>query len=343
MISFANDYSEGAHFNILKRLVDSDVEQADGYFHDQFCEEARERIKAAIGSAQGEVDVEFIAGGTQTNMIVIDSTLKNYEGVIAAKTGHIATHEAGAIEHAGHKVIELPHHSGKLSPGEVLQYVTDFYQHEAKDHEVHPGMVYISHPTEFGTLYTKAELKALRSICDQFNLKLFMDGARLGYAFGAASNELSIQDIAELCDVFYIGGTKVGALIGEALVFMRGCKAEHFETLIKQKGALLAKGRIIGVQFAELFKDNLYFEIGKYAVEQAERIKAALVQKGYRLVVDSPTNQQFVVMSNEKYDELSQEFKLTKWEPLGANNSIVRICTSWATKPENVEKLIAAL
>ena len=204
-------------------------------------------------------------------------------------------------------------------------------------------MIYISHPTEFGTLYTKQELNAFRSICDQFDMKLFMDGARLGYAFGSAVNELSIKDIAKACDVFYIGGTKVGALIGEALVFMRGSKADHFETLIKQKGALLAKGRLIGVQFAELFKDNLYFEIGKYAVDQALRIKNSLVQKGYRLVVDSPTNQQFVVMSNAKYDEISKEFKITKWEPIGAEHSIVRICTSWATKPENVDKLIAAL
>ena len=343
MISFTNDYSEGAHFNIIKRLVETDMEQASGYCFDQFCKEASDRIKTAIGTAQGDVDVEFLAGGTQTNMIMIDTMLDTYQGVIAAKTGHIATHEAGAIEHSGHKVIELPAHNGKLDPIEVAKYMQTFYEDEAREHEVFPGMVFISHPSELGTLYTKDELRALRMVCNKFDMKLYLDGARLGYGLASSHTDVTLQDIAECCDCFYIGGTKVGALIGEAAVFMRGCKPSHFQTRIKQKGALLAKGRILGIQFAELFKDDLYLKISKHAIEMADLLKEAFVKKGYPLFIDSPTNQQFIIMPDSKLEELSKEFNFARWERVDETHTAVRFCTSWATKKENIDKLAAML
>ena len=343
MISFMNDYSEGAHFNIIKRLVETDMEQAGGYCSDQYCKEAKDRIKAAIGTEAGDVDVEFLVGGTQTNMIMISTMLKPYQGVVSAKTGHIATHEAGAIEHSGHKVLELPPHDGKLDPMDVAKYLDTFYGDEAHDHMVFPGMIFISHPSELGTLYTKEELKAFRMICDKFGMKLYLDGARLGYGLASKGTDVTLKDIAQYCDAFYIGGTKVGALIGEAAVFMRGCKPEHFDTQIKQKGALLAKGRILGIQFAELFKDDLYMKISKHAIDMAVILKAAFVEKGYPMYIDSPTNQQFFILPDAKLDELAKDFKFARWEKIDETHSAVRFCTSWATKKENIEKLAAAL
>lgn len=337
MISFETDYIEGAHFNILKRLIETDLDQESGYGHDRFTAEAKSKILAAIGSE--DADIEFFDGGTQANLAVIDTMLKPYEGVIAAKTGHISIHEAGAIEATGHKVLELPEHDGKLDPVEVLHYIADFYADGNHSFGVFPGMIYISHPTEYGTLYSKKELQALRLVCDKYKIPLYMDGARLSYGLAAKGTDVTLKDIAGLCDVFYIGGTKVGALIGEAVVFMRGCIPDNFETRKKRRGALLAKGRLLGIQFAELFTNDLYLKLGEHAIEMADLMKSIFEEKGYEFFRKSPTNQQYIVLENEKMKDLSEKVKFSFWEKVDENRTAVRFCTSWATKKENVEVL----
>ena len=292
MLYFENDYCEGAHPAILQKLTETNFEKVSGYGTDPYCASAREKIRAAC--ACPEADVQFISGGTQSNAIGIASMLQRWQGVVAAATGHVAGHEAGAIEYTGHKVISLPQHNGKLDAAELRALVATFYADDNHDHMVFPGMVYISHPTEYGTLYTKAELEALPAVCHTYHMPLFVDGARMAYGLTSPANDLSLQDYAALCDVFYLGGTKCGALFGEAVVFTKGNTPKHFLTQIKQHGALLAKGWLLGLQFGTLFTDDLYLRIAANANRQADRIREALRERGYTLTFEAPTNQVFV-------------------------------------------------
>ena len=337
MLSFENDYNAGAHPLVLKALMDTNLIKEPGYGNDDFCRSAAEKIRAAC--ACPEAEVYFISGGTQTNQVVISSLLRSYEGVLSAVSGHVNGHEAGAIEYSGHKVLTLPQHEGKIDPAELEAWIKSFYADESHEHMVFPGMVYISHPTEYGTLYSKAELENLSQVCRRYALPLFLDGARLGYGLMSRETDLRLEDIARLCDVFYIGGTKVGALCGEALVFTHKNAPEHFPTLIKQRGAMLAKGRLLGVQFDALFTDGLYFAIGSHAIEKAERLKEMFRQRGYAFYLDSPTNQQFIVLRNEKAEELRQYVRFTVWEKPDDKHTVARFCTSWATTDEELDQL----
>ena len=337
MISFENDYNKGAHPYILKRLLETNDEALSGYGFDKYTLSAKEKIKKECGKSDAEV--YFISGGTQTNSLVISSFLDSYEGVISAQTGHIATHEAGAIEATGHKVITLPGHDGKLCADDVRDYLNTFFSDANHDHAVFPGMVYISFPTEYGTLYSKKELTELSAVCREYDIPLYLDGARLGYGLASDECDLTMHDIAELCDVFYIGGTKVGALCGEALVISGKPRPSHFMTRIKRHGALLAKGRVCGVQFDALFTDGLYYEISKNAIESAKRLKKIFADKGYPLFCDSPTNQQFVILENERMKALSDKVVFSFWESYGENHSVVRFATSWATTDWELSEL----
>ena len=285
----------------------------------------------------------FISGGTQTNQIVIDAMLRPHEGVIAADTGHINGHEAGAVEATGHKVLTIPHRNGKLDAGDVRDYLQTFYANDSYWHMVFPGMIYLSHPSEYGTLYSRAELEALSAVCREFHIPLFLDGARLGYALASPGNDVTLQDLAALCDAFYIGGTKVGALCGEAVVFPRHGAPEHFATLIKRRGALLAKGRLLGLQFDALFTDDLYLRISRNAIAMAQRLREGLRSKGYPLYMENPTNQIFVILDEAQRRRLAQQVSFSFWEPLPDGRSVVRFATSWATTAENVDALIALL
>ena len=340
MLYFENDYCEGAHPAILQKLMETNFEKVSGYGTDPYCASAKEKIRAAC--ACPEADVSFISGGTQTNAIVIASMLHRWEGVIAASTGHVAGHEAGAIEYTGHKVLGLPHENGKLATATVREFCQTFFADGNHDHMVFPGMVYISHPTEYGTLYTKAELEALSTVCREFKLPLFLDGARLGYGLVSEGTDVTLADLARLTDVFYIGGTKVGALCGEAVVFPHGAPA-HFMTMVKQQGALLAKGRLLGIQFDVLFTDGLYTAISKNAITTANVLKRALADKGYRFFLDSPTNQIFVILPNQQLSALEGKAKFGFWEKYDDTHTVVRIATSWATQMEEVMQLIALL
>lgn len=337
MLYFKNDYSEGAHEKILQRLSDTNMEQLPGYGEDHYCESAAKKIRNACGCPDAEV--YFLTGGTQTNQIVISSVLKPYEGVIAADTGHISTHEAGAIECTGHKVLHIPQDQGKINADSLADYIDNFFSDENHEHMIFPGMVYITHPTEYGTLYTKGELAELSAVCTQFGIPLYLDGARLGYALTAEETDVTLKDIAEYCSIFYIGGTKVGALCGEALVFTDGNIPTHFVTRIKQRGALLAKGRLLGIQFDTLFTDDLYMEISRNAIETASLMKKILCEKGYKFYIDSPTNQIFVILENKRMEKLKEKVGFDFWQILDENHTVVRFATSWATKMEDVEKL----
>ena len=341
MVSFESDYIAGAHPKVLQRLVETNLEQLPGYGGDRYCESAKEKVRAACGCP--EAGIQFIVGGTQTNMIVISSLLRPYEGVVAAGTGHVAVHEAGAIECSGHKVLELPAHEGKLSSADLEDYLRTFYADANHEHMVFPGMVYISHPTELGTLYTRAELEALSGLCKAYKLPLYLDGARLGYGVMSRRTDVTMADIARLCDVFYIGGTKVGALCGEAVVFPKNDAPAHFMTMVKQKGALLAKGRLLGVQFDALFTDDLYFELGAHAIGMAERLKTLIRGKGYRFQLESPTNQQFVILENSRMEALREKVAFSFWEKYDDTHTVVRFCTGWATTEEDMAALEAAL
>ena len=341
MLAFENDYSEGAHEKVLQRLLETNLEQLPGYGADHYCESAKEKIKEACGCP--DADVQFIVGGTQTNQIVISSMLKPCEGVIAAETGHVSTHEAGAIECTGHKVLTLPHEAGKIGADVLDDWLHSFYEDENHEHMVFPGMVYISHPTEYGTLYTKGELAELSAVCSQYGIPLYLDGARLGYGLAAEETDVTLKDVAEYCDVFYIGGTKVGALCGEAVVFTKENMPLHFMTMVKQRGALLAKGRLLGIQFDALFTDDLYSEISRNAIVTADRLKQVLKEKGYKFYIDSPTNQIFVILENEKMERLKQNVVFSFWEKKDEDHTVVRFATSWATRMEDVEKLAALL
>ena len=341
MISFASDYIAGAHPQILKRLTETNLEHLPGYGEDIWCANAKEKIRAACGCPQAQV--EFLTGGTQTNQIVISTLLREHEGVIAAQTGHIGIHEAGAIEYTGHKVLTLPQRDGKLDGLEVERYIQNFYADENREHMVFPGMVYISHPTEFGTLYSKAELEALSRVCRDHGIPLYMDGARLGYGLMSRETDVALADVAALCDVFCIGGTKVGALCGEAVVFTQNNRPPHFTNAVKRRGALLAKGRLLGVQFDTLFTDGLYFELGRHAIEMAERLKAILHEKGVEFYLESPTNQQFVILDDVRAEVLSKQVSFDFWEKCGPDKTVVRFATSWSTTAEDLEFLRSVL
>ena len=340
MLYFENDYCEGAHPAILQKLTETNFEKVSGYGTDPYCASAREKIRAAC--ACPDADVTFISGGTQTNAIVIASMLQRWQGVLAAATGHVAAHEAGAIEYTGHKVISLPAHEGKVSAADVRDWCATFYADANHDHMVFPGMVYISHPSEYGTLYTKQELEDLHTVCQEYQMPLFLDGARLGYGLMAEGTDVTLADIARLTDVFYIGGTKVGALCGEAVVFPHGAPA-HFMTMVKQQGALLAKGRLLGIQFDSLFTDDLYFKISRHADEMDYQIRDIFVSAGYPLLFDSPTNQQYPIMPDDELAELGKNFGYEYWERVDKTHSGVRFCASWATTQEHVDALRAAV
>ncbi len=336
MISFESDYTNGAHPKVLERLIATNTETLPGYGSDRYCQSAREKIRAACGCP--DADVFFLVGGTQTNAVVIDAVLNRYEGAVAADTGHVAVHEAGAVEFTGHKVLTLPQHGGKIGPGELEQYLAGFYQDANHAHMVFPGMVYLTHPTELGTLYTKEELEQIAGICRSYEIPLFLDGARLGYGLMSRDTDVALTDVAALCDVFYIGGTKVGALCGEAVVFT-GKAPEHFMTSVKQHGALLAKGRLLGVQFDALFTDNLYFDIGRHGIEMAEELKKVFSENGYRFAWESPTNQQFVILENEEMERLGRQVSFDFWEKADETHTVARFATSWATEKEDIEEL----
>ncbi len=341
MQHFESDYLEGAHPAVLARLAETNLEKTEGYGTDKYCASAREKIKLACDCPQAEV--HFLVGGTQTNATVIRALLRPYEGVIAANSGHISVHEAGAIEAGGHKVLTLPHQDGKLMPQTVAQYLETFYRDGNHEHMVFPGMVYISHPTEYGTLYTKEELTELHALCRMYDIPLYLDGARLAYALASKQTDVTLADIAKLCDIFYIGGTKCGALFGEAVVIPTPQRIPHFFTIIKQQGALLAKGRLLGVQFEALFQDGLYEKIGAHAIEMAELLKEGLHRKGYTFYLKSPTNQQFLTLENSRLEKLSEQVCYSFWESADENHTIIRLATSWATRKEDVEALLACL
>ncbi len=341
MISFESDYIEGCHPQILEQLTKTNLEQLSGYGNDKYSDRAKEKIAAACKCPGAQV--HFICGGTQTNQLIIDALLQKYEGVVAVTTGHVSVHEAGAIEFTGHKVLTVPAHEGKMDSRELSAYLKTFYGDGNHEHMVQPGMVYISHPTEYGTLYTAAELQAIQAVCREYKLPLFVDGARLGYGLQAIGTDVDLPTLAQSCDVFYIGGTKVGALCGEAVVFTHGNTPAHFVTTIKQHGALLAKGRLLGIQFDTLFTDDLYFKISKHAIDMAQRLKNVFMAKGYEFFIDSPTNQQFVILLPDQYEKLSKAVKFSFWEALPDGRIVVRFATSWATPAQNIDELAKIL
>ena len=337
MISFENDYNTGDHEKVLKRLVETNMNPTSGYGNDEYCTAAKEKIGRLCGVDTS--DIHMLVGGTQTNSIIIATMLNDCEGVISADTGHINVHEAGAIEYTGHKIITLPNKSGKLDSSDLEEYLKVFYADPTQSHMVYPGMVYISFPTELGTIYSKKELEALYEVCRKYELPLFIDGARLIYALACDSCDLTLKDIAALCDVFYIGGTKCGTLFGEAVVFTKNNTPKYFDTLIKQHGALLAKRWLIGMQFDTLFTDDLYVEIGRHTIETAMYLKNAFVKKGHKLYIDSPSNQQYVIFEDSFIKKLEKDVKFGFWEKIDENHTAVRFVTSWSTKIEDIDKL----
>ena len=340
MVSFENDYNTGAHPEVLQLLLETNAEPQTGYGGDRWCVSAAEKIRLACQSP--EADVEFLTGGTQTNAVVISALLHDHEGVVAAETGHVAAHEAGAVEYTGHKVLALPQRDGKLPAEELECFLTGFYGDANREHMVWPGMVYVSHPTETGTLYTKAELTALSGLCRRYGIPLYLDGARLACGLMCAAAELSLPDLAALCDVFYIGGTKCGALCGEAVVFPHG-EPKHFLNAMKKRGALLAKGRLLGVQFDALFTDGLYFRIGRHEAETAEKLKRVFAERGIPLWLDSPTNQQFAELEDDRLEKLKERVAFSFWEKTDDRHTVVRFVTGWSTTEEDLAELAAAL
>ena len=337
MLSFENDYSEGAHPAILQRLAETNMEQLPGYGSDRYCEAARDKIRFATGDPKA--DVWFLIGGTQTNQTVIDAITPPYAGVLAAQTGHVNVHEAGAVEATGHKVLTLPQHDGKIDAAELRAYCRHFFADENHEHMVFPGSVYLSHPTEYGTLYTLAELESIKAVTEQYGIPLFIDGARLGYGLAAAGSDVTLQDVARIADVFYIGGTKVGALFGEAVVFTHGNTPAHFLTIVKQHGALLAKGWLLGLQFDTLFTDDLYMRIAANADRAADAIRHTLAERGYALTFPTTTNQIFITLDKPTVERLSKHVRLGFMEQADDAHTVMRICTSWATTQEHVREL----
>lgn len=338
---FQCDYNEGAHPKILERLLETNMEQTVGYGEDAYCASAAEKIRKACGDET--LAVHFLVGGTQTNVTVIDTALRSHQGVLCADTGHINVHETGAVEACGHKVLGLMSPDGKITAEQVEEAYQAHIHNGSFEHMVQPKLVYISNPTELGTIYSKAELTALSETCRKNGLYLFMDGARLGYGLVAPDNDLTLKDIAKLCDVFYIGGTKVGALFGEAVVIRNEDLKQDFRYFIKQKGGMLAKGRLLGLQFDTLFTDDLYWEISKHAIALAEKLRSAFEEKGYAYLVPNRTNQIFVIMPDEALAKLGEKFEFSYDHRVDETHSAVRFCTSWATKEENVDALIQSI
>lgn len=344
MIRFDSDYMTGAHPEVLEALVRTNMELTVGYGNDPYTLQAKELVRKAIGNDNAEV--MFLVGGTQTNATAIDGILARHEGVLAAESGHIAVHESGAIEASGHKVLTLPHHDGKVKAEDVESFITEFYADETYQHMVAPGMLYISQPTEYGTIYSLGELKQLSEVCHTHEIPLYIDGARLGYALGSSEADFTLEDIARLADVFYIGGTKMGTLFGEALVVTNRSLLKNLFPLVKQHGALLAKGRLLGLQFGAMFRDGLYERLGRHATSLALRLKDIFRNAGYKIMIDSPTNQQFVQLPNSVIDRLRENASFDYWGPRGKEQSIVRFVTSWATTEDDInelERLIKAL
>ncbi len=339
MIRFESDYTEGAHERIIQKMVATNMEQTSGYGVDEYCERARQHIRIACGNEA--VDVHFLVGGTQTNMTVISGILRPHQAVIAANTGHIAVHETGAIEATGHKILTLPSDDGKITAAQVQHLYDEHWNDVTHEHITQPGMVYISQPTENGTIYSQDELEALYEVCQHNHLPLYIDGARMGYALASPENDLTLERIAQLCDVFYIGGTKVGALMGEAVVIVNDRLKKDFRYLIKQRGGMLAKGRILGIQFETLFEDGLYMEVSQHAVQQALRIRDAFAAQGFTFRYDSSTNQQFPIVSNEVLEKLRTKYSFSFWEKVDEQHSAIRFCTSWATQVVQVDELVS--
>ncbi len=339
MIRFECDYAEGMHPRILERLAETNMEQTPGYSEDLYCDRARELIQKVCG--REDVDVHFLVGGTQTNMTVIASVLRPHQGVLCAESGHLNVHETGAIEATGHKVIVLPSEDGKITAEQIQEAYDSHWNDVNHEHIVQPGMVYISQPTENGTSYDKAELTAISKTCRACGLPLYIDGARLGYALAMEENDLTLEDITDLTDIYYIGGTKVGAMMGEAVVIVNPALKKDFRYFIKQRGGMLAKGRLLGIQFETLFEDGLYLQVSRHAVRLAMQIRSAFEAKGIKMLYDSKTNQQFPILPNDMIEKLAEKYAFSFWTKVGEDHAAVRFCTSWATKEENVEKLLA--
>lgn len=337
MIYFNNDYSEGCHPKILEALTRTNYEQTLGYGEDEYCARAAEKIRALCG--REDAAVHFLVGGTQTNMTVIAAALRPHQGALCADSGHISTHETGAVEATGHKVLPLPSQDGKIHAGQVREAVLSHRGDASFEHTVQPKMVYISNPTELGTLYTKAELTALRDVCRELGLYLFLDGARLGYGLMAKDNDLTLKDIGDCCDVFYIGGTKVGALFGEAVVITNPALKEDFRYLIKQRGGMLAKGRLLGIQFDTLMTDNLYFDISAHAIALAEKLENTFKELGVPFLVKVQSNQLFPILPDGVLARLAEAYVFCEQCRVDESHRAVRFCTSWATKEENVQAL----
>lgn len=337
MLSFSSDYIAGAHPDVLKRLIDTNLETLKGYGEDFYTKRAYEKIKKEIGLKDAQI--YLLTGGTQTNQIVIDTMLEDYEGVISAHTGHVNVHEAGAIEFSGHKVLSLESENGKIKSESIKKYLELFYKDGSFDHMVFPGMVYISYPTELGTLYSKKELEEIYDVCKLYKIPFFIDGARLAYGLKSPECDIEMKDLSKLCDVFYIGGTKCGALAGEALIFTNNNMPNRFNTQVKQRGAMLAKGRLLGVEFDALFTNDLYYKIGEIGIKQAEKLKEILRKKSYKFYIDSPTNQQFVIIENEKMKKLSKKVDFAFIKTVDQEHTVIRFATSWSTTDQQLKLL----
>jgi threonine aldolase len=337
MISFECDYNNGAHQKVLENLIKYNEVRTTPYGFDEFSERAKDRIREACGMPDAQIF--FLTGGTQTNATTIDSMLYQYEGVICVETGHINVHEAGAVEFTEHKIITLPGNQGKMDAKVLDKYLDDFMHDGNNAHAVYPGLVYITFPTELGTLYTANELDEIYKVCQHYEIPLYIDGARLGYGLMAEGNDITLPYLARHCDVFYIGGTKLGAWCGEAVVFTNRQAHKHFFSIQKQHGAVIAKGALIGLQFESLFTDNLYFDLARHAIDMAMRMKQLFQEKGFEFYIDSPTNQQFVILPNALVETLSKQMEFTHWGQAPGHRTICRFVTSWATTDEELKEL----
>ena len=341
MIYFTSDYTEGCHERILQRLTETNYEQTPGYGTDRHCQAAAGCIKAAC--AREDADVHFLVGGTQTNMTLIAAALRPHQGAVCAESGHIHVHETGAVEATGHKCLPLPSPDGKINASQIRELVRLHREDESMEHTVQPKLVYISNPTEYGTIYSLAELEAISAACRELGLYLFVDGARLGYGLKCRENDVTLRDLARLCDAFYIGGTKVGALFGEALVLTHPGLQEDFRYLIKQRGGMLAKGRLLGIQFETLFEDGLYYRISTHALKMADILRDALTEAGFAMQVDSPTNQLFPIVPDTLLEKIREKYAVTYMNRVDEDHSCIRLCTSWATKEEDVRAFCSDL
>ena len=341
MIYFTSDYCEGCHERILQRMMETNYEQTPGYGMDRHCQAAALYIRRECG--RENADVHFLVGGTQTNLTLIAAALRPHQAAVCAESGHIHVHETGAVESAGHKCLTLPSGDGKISAAQVSELVRLHRSDESMEHTAQPKLVYIANPTEYGTIYSLAELEALSAACRELGLYLFLDGARLGYGLRCRENDLTMADLARLCDAFYIGGTKVGALFGEALVLTHPALKEDFRYILKQRGGMLAKGRLLGIQFETLFEDGLYYEISDHALEMAELLRGALRDAGLPMQVDSPTNQLFPIVPDVLLEKLREKYAVTYMNRVDENRSCIRLCTSWATREEDVRAFCADL